>query len=80
LIATQDHRYIQEAILQSSLNPSRAPPSPRESIDDVKAVEKPSVPKHETIKTIDTIEQEAQPAANVARKKSIMKSIKSIFH
>jgi 8-oxo-dGTP pyrophosphatase MutT (NUDIX family) len=34
LIATQGHRYIQEALLQSSLNPANALPSPRQSIEE----------------------------------------------
>lgn len=37
MVATQDHRYIQEAIIQSSLNPAKSPPSPRESIEDIEA-------------------------------------------
>ncbi|CAO3617140.1 unnamed protein product [Mucor hiemalis] len=77
LIATQDHRYIQEAILQSSLNPSRALPSPRESIEDV-STKKPPVPEHNTIPTSATTAAE-QKSELIGRKKSFMKSIKSIF-
>ena len=70
LIATQEHRYIQEAILKSSLNPSRAPPSPKESIEE------PDI----EIKTPFTQQQVPNGPNSVGRKKSIMKSLKSIFH
>ncbi|KAI9481457.1 MAG: NUDIX hydrolase domain-like protein [Benjaminiella poitrasii] len=66
LIATQDHPYIQQAILKSSLNPSNRPPSPRASFDDDDDIDSKPI-------------QDAIVPQNI-RRKSIMKSIKSMFN
>ncbi|RCH87409.1 hypothetical protein CU098_003301 [Rhizopus stolonifer] len=66
IIATQDHRYIQEAILKSSLNPANFPlsdpPSPRNSIEK---------------STKPTTEMTGNAPV---RRKSLLNSIKSVFH
>ncbi|KAI8885093.1 hypothetical protein K501DRAFT_246753 [Backusella circina FSU 941] len=73
LLATRDHHYIQEAILKSSLNPSRRLPSPRVSLDTSPSLdEKPKkVATASTTTTTTPVE---------IRRKTIMSSIKSIFN
>ncbi|KAG2208141.1 hypothetical protein INT47_010503 [Mucor saturninus] len=72
LIATQDHRYIQQAIIQSSLNPARrSPPSPRYSIEDTAKTQSPEKTQQTSLPS--------PPQSDIVRKKSILKSIKSIF-
>lgn len=107
LVATQDHRYIQEAIMQSSLNPARAPPSPRDSFEDeqqddiqskpvIHAIEMvPAIPTPKTPTAIAVtptptvaVPTVAAPTATAPtptaptelKRKSLMKSIKSIFN
>ncbi|KAL7308227.1 hypothetical protein PS15m_012108 [Mucor circinelloides] len=88
LVATQDHRYIQEAIMQSSLNPARAPPSPRDSFED----QQDDVESKPVVHAMDMVPATLPPATTIAptdtmtptsgdmKRKSIMKSIKSIFN
>ncbi|GAA5808055.1 hypothetical protein MFLAVUS_001437 [Mucor flavus] len=113
LVATQDHRYIQEAIIQSSLNPAKSPPSPRESIEDIEAkqleeqqrqlqqqqlYEQQQLEQQRLLQQQQHFEQQKiqqqqqqqqqqqttttlpSPAqSQITRKKSFIKSIKSIF-
>ncbi|OAC97675.1 hypothetical protein MUCCIDRAFT_157571 [Mucor lusitanicus CBS 277.49] len=79
LVATQDHRYIQEALMQSSLNPARAPPSPRDSFDD----QQDDIESKPVVHAMDTVPatlSTATPTSKDMKRKSIMKSLKSIFN
>lgn len=80
LIATQGHRYIQQALIQSSLNPARrSPPSPRYSIEDqVKQTQQQPQQPQQPQQMTDT-GLPSPPQSDIVRKKSIMKTIKSIF-
>lgn len=85
LVATQSHRYIQEALLQSSLNPANAFPSPRMSIEDTPIVlKKQSSNGINTTPIVNTnlvnrsnvIERPSTPP--LQKPKSFMQSLKSI--
>lgn len=90
IIATSDHRYIQEAILQSSLNPSRSPPSPRDSIDEEPEQEQEEKEKDVVEEEQDVIKEKQEQIVEMApsitatekerRKSSFFQSIRSIFY